>query len=167
MSIIDSRELERQRRNEENTKNKYITPILTERWGGSENIIMEFYFTDGRIKVYDDDTTSRAKPKKADYFLLFKNNIPLAVVEAKAIDLSVEVGYQQAVEYAEILDVPFAYATNGIDLIERDRLTGQNKTMKMEDFPFPEELWGRYAEVKQLDKDKETIVSVPFYVGRN
>lgn len=167
MSIIDSRELERQRRNEENTKNQYITPILNERWGGHENVIMEFYFTDGRIKVYDDDTTSRAKPKKADYFLLFKNNIPLAVVEAKAVDLSAEVGYQQAVEYAEILDVPFAYATNGIDLIERDRLTGQNKTMKMEDFPFPEELWGRYAEVKQLDKDKETIVSVPFYVGRN
>lgn len=167
MTFIDRKELERQKRNEENTKLKYITPIIKERWEDLDNIIMEFYFTDGRIRVYDDDTATRLRPKKADYFLLFKNSIPLAIVEAKAIDRSADEGYQQAIEYAEILDVPFAYSTNGIDLIEKDRFTGLNKSMKINDFPYPNELWNRYVDAKQINNDEETIISVPFYIGRN
>lgn len=167
MTFIDREELERQKRNEDNTKLKYITPVLEERWGSEESIIMEYAFTDGRIQVYDDGDAVRESGKKADYILLYKNNILLAVVEAKRIDLSAEEGYQQAVEYAEILDVPFAFSTNGIELIERDRLTEINKTMSMKDFPYPDELWDRYIEYKNLNQREEAIISVPFYKDRS
>ena len=111
-------EIAEQQKNEDNTKKKYITPIIQERWGkeNSDNIIMEYYFTDGRVNI-DGDKVSRGEKKKADYLLLFKDNIPLALVEAKGIEHSAMEGYQQVLEYAEILDIPFAYTTNGIDLI--------------------------------------------------
>ncbi len=118
MTFIDREELERQKRNEDNTKLKYITPVLEERWGSEESIIMEYAFTDGRIQVYDDGDAVREAGKKADYILLYKNNILLAVVEAKRIDLSAEEGYQQAVEYAEILDAPFAFSTMVLILLK-------------------------------------------------
>ena len=79
-------EIAEQQKNEENTKKKYITPIIQERWGkeNSDNIVMEYYFTDGRVNI-DGDKGSRGDKKKADYLLLFKDNIPLALVEAKGI----------------------------------------------------------------------------------
>lgn len=74
---------------------------------------MEYYFTDGRVNIDGDK-------KKADYLLLFKDNTPLVLVEAKGIKHSAMEGYQQVLEYTEILDIPFAYTTNEIDLIEKD-----------------------------------------------
>ena len=109
-----------QQKNEETTKLRYITPVILERWQDVDKVLMEYYFTDGRISVDEYNMAHRGKPKKADYLLLFRDNIPLAIVEAKAIDHSADEGYSQAVEYANILDVPFAYATNGVDLIEKD-----------------------------------------------
>ncbi len=108
-------EIAKQQKNEENTKKKYITPVIQERWGkeNSDNIIMEYYFTDGKVNIDGDK-------KKADYLLLFKDNTPLVLVEAKGIKHSAMEGYQQVLEYTEILDIPFAYTTNEIDLIEKD-----------------------------------------------
>lgn len=104
-----------QQKNEETTKLRYITPVIWERWQDVDKVLMEYYFTDGRISVDEYNMAHRGKPKKADYLLLYRDNIPLAIVEAKAIDHSADEGYSQAVEYANILDVPFAYATNGDD----------------------------------------------------
>lgn len=159
-------EIAEQQRNEENTKKKYITPIIQEKWGkeNSDNIIMEYCFTDGRVNI-DGDKVSRGDKKKADYFLLFKGNIPLALVEAKGIDHSAMEGYQQVLEYAEILDVPFAYTTNGIDLIEEDMILHKNNNkLKMQDFPCPEELWDRYIEEKGLSEDEVRLINQPYYI---
>lgn len=158
-------EIAEQQKNEENTKAKYITPIIQERWRyNSDNIIMEYYFTDGRVNV-DGDKVSRGDKKKADYLLLFKDNIPLALVEAKGIGHSAMEGYQQVIEYAEILDIPFAYTTNGADLIEEDLITGlNNKKLKINDFPYPEELWKRYIQEKNLTDDEVRLINQPYYV---
>lgn len=158
-------EIEEQQKNEENTKKKYITPIIQDRWGSDmDNIIMEYYFTDGRVNI-DGGNVSRGDKKKADYLLLFKDNIPLALVEAKGYDHSAMEGYQQVLEYAEILDVPFAYSTNGTDLIEEDLILHQNNDkLKMTDFPYPDELWKRYIEEKALTDDELALINQPYYV---
>jgi type I restriction enzyme R subunit len=162
---LKSEEILEQQKNEENTKAKYITPIIQERWGdNSDNIIMEYYFTDGRVNI-DGDKVSRGEKKKADYLLLFKDNIPLALVEAKGIDHSAMEGYQQVIEYAEILDIPFAYTTNGINLIEEDMITGlNNKNLKMEEFPYPDELLKRYVQEKNLTDDELRLINQPYYI---
>lgn len=158
-------EIAEQQRNEENTKKKYITPIIQERWGkeNSDNVIMEYYFTDGRVNI-DGDKVSRGDRKKADYLLLFKDNIPLAIVEAKGIEHNAMEGYQQVLEYAEILDIPFAYTTNGVDLIEEDLIIHKNNDkLNMQDFPYPEELWDRYIKEKNLTEDEVRLINQPYY----
>ena len=149
--------------NEETTKLRYITPIIDERWGGKDKIFMEYSFTDGRISVDEYNMAHRGKPKKADYVLLYKDNIPLAIVEAKALNHSAEEGYAQAIEYARILDVPYAYTTNGDDLIEHDMLTGLNKSMKLNDFPSMENLWERYTKEANISGETKDIYTYPYY----
>lgn len=95
-----------QQKNEETTKLRYITPVILERWQDEDKILMEYYFTDGRIAVDEYNMAHRGKPKKADYLLLFRDNIPLAIVEAKAIDHAADEGYSQAIDYARILVSP-------------------------------------------------------------
>lgn len=163
---IKAEEIAEQQKNEENTKKKYITPIIQERWGkeNSDNIVMEYYFTVGRVNIANDKV-SRGDKKKADYLLLFKNNIPLALVEAKGIGHSAMEGYQQVLEYARILDIPFAYATNGIDLIEEDLIIHKNNDkLKMQDFPYSNELWDRYVKEKNLTEDEVRLINQPYYI---
>lgn len=160
---FEGKDLEEQLKNEENTKRKYITPIIEERWrNNSENIIMEYYFTKGRVNI-NGEQVYRGEPKKADYLLLYHNNIPLALVEAKGIEHSAMEGYQQVIEYANILDIPFAYATNGKDLIEQDMISGNNKIMNINDFPYAEELWNRYIQEKELTEEEINIINQPYY----
>ena len=74
-------------------------------------------------------------------------------------------GYQQVLEYAEILDIPFAYTTNGIDLIEEDLIIHKNNDkLKMLDFPYPEELWNRYIKEKGLTEDEVRLINQPYYM---
>lgn len=153
-----------QQKNEETTKLKYITPVILDRWQDVDKILMEYYFTDGRISVDEYNIAHRSKPKKADYLLLFKDYIPLAIVEAKGIDHRADEGYSQAIEYARILDVPFAYATNGDDLIEKDMITGLNKNMKIADFPTMDNLWARYQKEISMTKEVADIYEYPYYV---
>ncbi|GAA6310371.1 EcoAI/FtnUII family type I restriction enzme subunit R [Intestinibacter bartlettii] len=165
---ITKDEINEQLNNEENTKKNYITPIIQERWGPDiNNIIMEYYFTDGRVNI-DGDIISRGKRKKADYLLLCKDNIPLAIVEAKGINHSAMEGYQQVIEYAKILDVPFAYTTNGVDLVEEDMITGKNNTiLKITDFPYPNELWNRYLKERRISSEKTKLINQPYYINSN
>lgn len=153
-----------QQQNEETTKMKYITPVILERWQDVDKVLMEYNFTEGRISVDEYNMTHRGKPKRADYLLLFRDNLPLAIVEAKGADHSADEGYSQAVEYARILDVPFAYSTNGDDLIEKDMISGINKNMKMKDFPTIDELWERYQKESNLTREQVDIYSFPYYV---
>ncbi len=166
MIQLTPEEIAEQQKNEENTKKNYITPIIQERWGkeNPDNVIMEYYFTDGRVNM-DGDKVVRGEKKKADYLLLLKDNIPLALLEAKGLHHSAMEGYQQVLAYAEILDIPFAYTTNGIDLIEEDRITHKNNDkLKMKDFPYPEELWNRYKKEKNLTEEEVRLLNQPYYM---
>lgn len=156
-------DIQQQLKNEENTKRLLITPILEEKWGDKTKIVMEYQFTDGRISVDEYNMAYRGKCKKADYLLLHQSNQPLAIVEAKSEDHSADAGYNQAVGYAVALDVPFAYATNGHDLVEHDRLTGLNRKLKIDDFPSREELWQRYLSESGLDVETAELIQYPYY----
>lgn len=161
---IDKAELERQKKNEETTKLRLITPVITNRWAGhDEDLVMEYYITNGRIKV-KGDKAERGEPKKADYLLLHNGDIPLAVVEAKASDHDASEGYQQAIEYAKLLEAPFAYTTNGNDLIEEDLITGTNRQLKLSDFPTHDVLWQRFLEESNISADELDLVYQPNYV---
>ena len=104
---------------EADIRTKFITPALVgahrEKWNVMTQIQEEAYFTKGRVIVRGKMVT-RGEAKKADYILSYKPNLPLAVIEAKDNNHSVGAGMQQALDYAEILDVPFAYSSNGDDV---------------------------------------------------
>ena len=115
---------------ETDIRTKFITPAIAgtngEKWNVMTQIREEAYFTKGRA-IVRGKTVKRGEARKADYLLFYKPNIPIAVVEVKDNNHSVGAGMQQALEYAEILDVPFAYSSNGDAFLEHDRTgtTGQ------------------------------------------
>ncbi|WP_051209137.1 EcoAI/FtnUII family type I restriction enzme subunit R [Butyrivibrio sp. WCD3002] len=171
MKPID--DLDEQLKNEESTKLKYITPALQKKWNADgDQIVMEYgkkgsghYFTDGQILVEPDGSVKRGEQKKLDYLLLFKHNLPLALVEAKGYDHSVDEGVSQALEYAELLDVPFAYVSNGQIFHEEDRLTGKNCEFGMDDFPTSDELWERYKKSENITDEETDLIISPYYIS--
>lgn len=168
-------DLEIQAKNEENTKLNYITPAIQSKWNNDGDFIsMEYnrktnetgyFFTDGRINLDENDVATRGEQKKIDYLLLFRNNIPLALVEAKGYDHDLNEGVQQALDYARILDVPFAYASNGKAFHEEDILRGTNCVRSMNDFPTSDELWNRYKNFYNLKPEQESLIVSPYYVS--
>lgn len=163
MAVLDPNVLLQQQQNEETTKLRLITPVIEAKWKTKDKILMEYKYTAGRISIDEYNVAHRGREKKVDYLLLYKDNVLLALVEAKGQTHSASDGYQQAIDYAIDLDVPFAYATNGIELIEKDMITGINKHMKIDDFPTPDELWDRYVKEKGFDSEVEATVAYPYY----
>ena len=147
---------------EEDVRNMYITPALTKKWSLEKQIRSEVYFTAGRV-IVRGNMSARKKGEKADYILYYNSSKPIAVVEAKKNTLSVGEGMQQAMKYAKILDIPFAYSTNGKAFLEHDFLTGKEREISMDEFPSPEELWNRYKVGKNLTLDEEKIINEPYY----
>ncbi|EGT4049664.1 DEAD/DEAH box helicase [Clostridioides difficile] len=142
---------------------KYITPALVEAgWDIKRQIREEVTFTDGRVIVRGKATT-RGKKKRADYILYYKSNLPIAVVEAKDNKHSIGDGMQQAINYADILDLQFAYSSNGDGFIEHDMKNGTEKEISLEKFPSPEELWNRYKGIKGITPAQEEIITEPYY----
>ncbi|MFZ3351953.1 MAG: DEAD/DEAH box helicase family protein [Xanthobacteraceae bacterium] len=127
---------------EADTCRKFVVPRLqTAGWEGAPHAINEQRtFTDGRV-IFIGGKANRGRQKRADYILRYRADYPIAVVEAKAAYKSAADGLQQAKDYAEILGLKFAYATNGAEILEFDFLTGL-ETLRT-DFPTPAELWGR------------------------
>ncbi|PKK96622.1 MAG: restriction endonuclease subunit R, partial [Tenericutes bacterium HGW-Tenericutes-3] len=149
---------------EEDIKLRYITPAIQQAGWDKTQFRMEYFFTDGQVLVRGK-VVRRGARKKADYILMSKSgNLPLAIVEAKDNEHSIGSGMQQAIEYARILDIPFAYSSNGDAFLEHDFFTGKEIELKLEDFPSEEELWNRYLVGKNLDKKQEAIVSEPFHL---
>lgn len=145
---------------------KYITPALVEAgWDIKRQIREEVTFTDGRVIVRGNVTT-RGKKKRADYILYHKSNLPIAVVEAKDNKHYIGDGMQQAINYADILDLQFAYSSNGDGFIEHDMKTGTEKEISLEEFPSPEELWNRYKGIKQITPEQEEIITEPYYFAQ-
>ena len=142
---------------------KFITPAIENAgWDIKRQVRAEYTFTDGRI-IVRGNLTSRGKKKRADYILFYKPNIPLAIIEAKDNKKSVGAGMQQGIEYADILDVPFVYSSNGDGFLEHDMLTGKERNLSLKEFPTREELWNRYIKVKGLNEKQEEIITEPYY----
>lgn len=127
---------------EEDIKLRFITPALTAKWT-VDHITMETKITDGKINLRGN-LAVREKPKKADYILYLNASNPIAVVEAKDNNHTVSFGLQQAMTYAQMLNVPFAYSSNGDAFYEHDYLTGTERRLALDEFPSPEELSARY-----------------------
>lgn len=140
---------------------KFITPALRQAgWDDTRQIREEVTFTKGRITVRGK-LVARGQGKRADYILYYKPNIPIAVVEAKDNNHSVGDGMQQALDYAETLSIPFAFASNGDGFVFHDR-TGtaaqREVNLSLNTFPGPDELWSRYRASKGFTADTEQVV---------
>ena len=149
---------------EEDVKFRYITPAIEKAGWHKEDIFYEYYITKGAVQVHGNSVT-RGAAKKADYILTYGAvKQPLAVVEAKQMKFPVGYGMNQAMEYAQMLDIKFAYSSNGKGFIEYDFFTGKTKELKIDEFPTPQELWQRYCVGKELDEETEKIVQEPYYI---
>lgn len=147
---------------EEDIKLNFITPAIQKGWKGF--ISMEVRITDGKISVLGN-ITSREKSLRADYVLYMNGGRPLAVVEAKSDLYSVSAGLQQAKIYAEKLDVPFAYSSNGQGFEEYDYLTGLESFIPIDKFPSREELIRRYETERNMTESEKKIFSERFYTS--
>lgn len=150
---------------EEDIKLQYITPALLAKWD-RRKITMETRITDGKINL-KGNLVFREKPKRADYILYLCANNPIAIVEAKDNTHAVSHGLQQAMTYAQMLDVPFAYSSNGDGFVEHDFLTGQERELGLDEFPSEQELAARYKQESGLTPQQETILEQPYYTSQN
>jgi type I restriction enzyme R subunit len=149
---------------------KFILPALERRgWDLQSQVREEYTLATGRVivKGRHEQARLRGKPKRADVVLFYKPNIPVAVIEVKDNNHTLGAGIQQALEYAELLDVPLAYSTNGDAFLESD-LTGTAKQIEREislhSFPSPDELWRRSCAHKQLHEAERPIAAQDWYL---
>lgn len=160
--------LSKKQMTEEDIKLNYITPAILKGWKG--HITMETKITDGRINI-SGNIVARSKPKFADYMLYLNDGKPIAVVEAKDNNHSVSHGLQQAITYAQMMDLPFAYSSNGDAFYEHNFLTGQEQQITLDKFPTQDELVARYyAELnggKGISDLEKKIVSQPYYSSQS
>lgn len=154
---------------ETDIRSKFITPALCgpdgAGWDLMTQIREEAYFTKGRVMVRGR-TVRRGEAKKADYLLYYKPNLPIAVIEAKDNSHGVGDGMQQALEYAEILDVPFAYSCNGDAFLEHDRTVTSGtvtREIPLDQFPSPEALWSRLCAAKGLTPPQIAVATQDYY----
>ena len=137
----------------------YVVPALYAAGWSDEQIREQVSFTPGRI-IVAGGTVRRGKRKRADYLLSYLRDRPIAVVEAKAGSKLPGDGLQQAKDYAEILDLKFAYSTNGPGIIEHDYTTGLE--LELEGYPSPDELWRRDCEARGVNPDSPQV-RAPYY----
>jgi type I restriction enzyme R subunit len=143
-------------RTEEDIKRLYITPNLEAKWD-REEILMEYYFTAGRV-ILRGNTAERSKGKKVDYLLYYRKRsryIPLAVVEAKDNKHSVQDGMQQAIDYAECLDVPFAYSSNGDAFVEHDWRQEKSDSYLLRIFPVRRSFGSGMPDKNSLHRNRK------------
>ena len=157
---------------EEDIKLRYNTPSILNKGWAFEDISMELQvkLTDGKINL-KGNLVARSKPKYADYVLYYNRATPIAIVEAKDAKHSVSFGLQQAKEYAKMMDVPFAYSSNGLGFQEYDFLTGKERAFGMDEFPTKEELYARYfAEINDgqgVTDEEMKVIEQPYCTGQD
>ncbi len=151
---------------EQDIRSKFITPALVAAgWDLQRQIREEVTFTKGRIIVRGKLHT-RGAGRRADYVLYYQDNHPIAVVEAKDNKHAPGDGMQQALDYAEALDVPFVFTSNGDGFMFHDRTgTGEQveSPLGLDDFPGPAELWARFCQWRGLEGDAITKAHAPYY----
>lgn len=147
---------------EEDIKNQFITPALYKAGWALDQMSMEKVFTDSRVKL-EGNKTRRGEKKKADYILYYKPNIPLAIVEAKDNKHNLGDGMQQAIDYAECLNIPYAFSSNGDAFQEINLIQVSDKNIALDEFPSPETLFKRYLNDKNIPKDKENLINQSYF----
>lgn len=161
--------LDKKQMTEEDIKLHYITPAIQAVWG-LDHITMETKITAGRINL-KGNLVARGVPKRADYILYLAPNKPIAIVEAKDNNHSISHGLQQAKAYAAMLDIPFAYSSNGDGFQEYDFLTGEERTLPMDEFPTLEELEARWKrggnEGGGVSDSEQKIIRQPYYFSQS
>lgn len=146
---------------------KFIRPALVQGgWDSMEQIFAQYPLRAGRVvvrgnKAYRDESTVL----RADYALFYKPNIPLAIVEAKKSRLSMSAGMQQAIAYAQLLDVPFSFSSNGDGFVFRDATLATGvleQNLTLEEFPSPQELWRRYCAWKGWSDEESRVAGFDY-----
>jgi type I restriction enzyme, R subunit len=145
---------------------KFVTPALTQvGWDLLSQIREQYTITKGQVLI-EGSYYARGSPKFADYVLFYRPYVPLAIIEAKDNNHSVGQGMQQALGYAQMMDIPFVYSTNGDAFLEHDK-TGTSERIEKElglhEFPSPEALWRRYCAWKSIDQTKEPIITQNYF----
>ncbi|CDE29948.1 EcoAI/FtnUII family type I restriction enzme subunit R [Leyella stercorea] len=161
-----------QQLSEEDIKLRYITPSIIDKGWSVDNITMEtkVKLTDGKINLRGN-LVSRGKAKYADYVLYYNRATPIAIVEAKDASHAVAHGLQQAKEYAQMMDVPFAFSSNGMGYQEYDFLTGKERYFSMDQFPTKEDLYARFISESNggagLSDNQMKVIDQPFCTGQD
>lgn len=161
-----------QQLSEEDIKLRYITPSIVDKGWSVDNITMEtkVKLTDGKINLRGN-LVSRGKAKYADYVLYYNRATPIAIVEAKDASHAVAHGLQQAKEYAQMMDVPFAFSSNGMGYQEYDFLTGKERYFSMDQFPTKEDLYARFISESNggagLSDNQMKVIDQPFCTGQD
>ncbi|MBP5546587.1 MAG: DEAD/DEAH box helicase family protein [Bacteroidales bacterium] len=157
---------------EEDIKLRYITPAIQDKGWSVTDITMEtkVKFTDGKVNLKGNFVV-REKAKYADYVLYYNRATPIAIVEAKDANHSVSFGMQQAKDYAKMMDIPFAFSSNGFGFQEYDFLTGKECSFPMNAFPTKEELYARFlAESNDgngISADELKVINQPYCTGQD
>ena len=150
---------------EEEVKLNYITPAIEEAGWSKKQIRMEYAITDGKI-VVRNNIAKRLPKKIADYVLFYKENLPLAIVEAKDNSHRVGDGMQQALEYADKLDVRFVFTSNGDNFLFHDKKLGTEEIIPLDEFPSPEILFEKeYKSDLETYPNLEKVLNEPYYFG--
>lgn len=150
---------------EEEVKLNYITPAIESAGWLKKQIRMEYSINAGKI-VVRGNVAKRLPKKKADYVLFYKENLPLAVVEAKDNNHNIGDGMLQAQEYAKMLDIRFVFTSNGDGFLFYDMKTGEQKLISLDEFPSPQELFDKeYKEEVEKSDNYKKILETPYYFG--
>jgi type I restriction enzyme R subunit len=147
---------------------KFINPALQNAgWNMRSQVREEVSFTDGRI-IVQGKLYARGKSKRADYILYYKSNIPIAIIEAKDNKKPVGSGMQQALEYSEILQIPFVFTSNGDSFVFHDKTSTADqleKEISLDSFPSPETLWSKYLKHNNLESpEAKEIVEKDYFL---
>src|SRR3989339_697540 len=161
MTEVDKKSL-----SEQDICSKYVLPAIVKAgWDLQNQIREQMTFTAGRI-IVKGKIAARGEKKRADFIIYYKNNFPIAIIEAKDNNHSVGSGMQQALNYAETLDIPFVYSTNGDAFLEHDKLSqGEQKEteISMDSFPSPNELYNRYIKARGVSEEQKAIIEEEYH----
>jgi type I restriction enzyme R subunit len=151
---------------EQDVRSKFISPAIhAAGWDAMRQLREEVQLTRGRV-IVKGKLSTRAEAKRADYVLYYRADLPIAVVEAKDNNHALGAGMQQALGYAQLLDVPFAFSSNGDGFLFHDA-TGHadqvERELALDAFPSPDELWRRYRAWKGLDAEGERVVTQEYH----
>lgn len=151
---------------EQDITSKYILPALQKAgWDSGTQIREQYSFTAGRI-IVRGKTVKRGEQKRVDVLLFYKNHYPIAAIEVKDGSHSVGSGMQQGFGYAEVLDAPFAYSTNGSAFLEHNRLSKEGvieQEINLDNFPSPQELYSRWTKAKNISQNVEEVISQDYF----